>query len=74
MQCESEGIIRRQIVKLITALFVYNELRYVTLHLYYNRYNLFSVDYIILRYKMNVISLFPTLFIEFSIVMTNVRH
>ncbi|XP_060838951.1 uncharacterized protein LOC132920516 [Rhopalosiphum padi] len=26
MQCESEGIIRRQIVKLITALFVYNEL------------------------------------------------
>ncbi|XP_025191469.1 uncharacterized protein LOC112591762 [Melanaphis sacchari] len=26
MQCESEGIIRRQIVKLITALFVYNKL------------------------------------------------
>lgn len=29
MQYESEGIIRRQIVKLITVLFIHNELRYV---------------------------------------------
>lgn len=29
MQYESEGIIRRQIVKLITALFIHNKLRYV---------------------------------------------
>jgi len=34
MQYESEGIIRRQIVKLITALYINNELRYVVLHLY----------------------------------------
>lgn len=32
MQFESEGIIRRQIVKLITALFFHNELRYVYLY------------------------------------------
>lgn len=74
MQCESEGIVRRQIVKLITALFVYNELRYVILHSYYNRNNLFSIYYIILRYKMNAISLFQTLFIESSIIMTSVCH
>lgn len=32
MQCESEGIIRRQIIKLITALFNYNKLRYVNMY------------------------------------------
>jgi len=74
MQCESEGIIRRQIVKLITALFVYNKLRYVILHSYSNRNNLFSVYVMILRYKMNAISLFQTLFIESGIIMTSVHH
>lgn len=29
MQYESEGIIRRQVVKLITALFIHNTLKYV---------------------------------------------
>lgn len=72
MQCESEGIIRRQIVKLITALFVYNELRYFLYS--YNRNNLFSAYYI-LRNKINVILLFQTLFIEPGIiVMTSIHH
>jgi len=39
MQYESEGIIRRQIVKLITALYINNKLRYVILYPY-NRNNL----------------------------------
>jgi len=34
----------------------------------------YSIIYLILRYKMNAISLFQTLFIESSIVMTSIRH
>jgi len=55
MQYESEGIIRRQIIKLLTALSNYNELRYVILYPS-NRNNLvFTVYYIMLMYKMKAI-------------------